>query len=104
MSLVLLVGHFALPFAGLMSRSVRRSRKLLAGWCVFLLAVHAADMYWLIMPSVAPETATPSVIDLLCLLGLGLIWLGALLRGLLKHQLLSTGDPHLGTSLAFHND
>lgn len=102
-SLLLLVGHFALPFAGLMSRSVRRSRNLLAGWCVFLLAVHAMDLYWLIMPSVAPETAIPSVIDLLCLLGVGLVWLGALLSRLLKHRLLSTGDPHLEQSLAFHN-
>ena len=102
-SMILLVGHFALPFAGLMSRSVRRSRSLLAGWCVFLLAVHAVDFYWLIMPSVSPETAIPSVTDLLCLLGVGLIWLGALLRGLLKHQLLNTGDPYFETSLAFHN-
>ena len=102
-SLVLLIGHFALPFAGLMSRSVRRNRRLLAGWCVFLLAVHAVDLYWLIMPSVSPGAATPAGVDLLCLLGVSLIWLGALLRGLLKHQLLSTGDPNLETSLAFHN-
>lgn len=102
-SLSLLIGHFALPFAGLMSRSVRRNKSLLAGWCVFLLTAHAVDLYWLIMPSVSPNAAPPSLIDLLCLLGVGLIWLGALLRGLLKHRLLSTGDPYLETSLAFHN-
>ena len=94
-SLSLLVAHFALPFAGLMSRGVRRSRTLLAGWCVFLLVFHAVDLYWLIMPSVSPETATPSWVDLLCLVGVTSIWVGVLLRALLKHNLLSTGDPNL---------
>ncbi len=102
-SLVLIVGHFALPFAGLMSRSVRRNRGLLAIWCGLMLLVHVVDLYWLIMPSVSAEAAGPSVLDIFCLLGVGLIWLAVLLRGLLSHSLLSTGDPHLNTSLAFHN-
>jgi len=102
-SLALVVGHFALPFAGLMSRSVRRNRNQLAVWCLFLLILHAVDLYWLIMPSESPTAAAPAIIDLLCMAGVCLLWLGFLLKRLLKTSLLSSGDPYLETSLAFHN-
>ncbi len=51
-SLALIVVHFVLPFLGLMSRHVKRLLPLFAFWLVWLLAAHALDLFWLIMPNV----------------------------------------------------
>ena len=102
-SLSLIFGHFALPFLCLMSRSLRRNKGYIAIWCVFLLVMHAVDLYWLVMPSVSPMNATPKLIDFLCVFGVLSLWLGITLRNLLSHRLLNTGDPRLPLSLAFHN-
>ena len=51
-SLVLVVVHFVLPFLGLMSRRAKRFLPLFAFWLVWLLAAHAFDLFWLIMPNV----------------------------------------------------
>jgi hypothetical protein len=50
-SLALIVIHFVLPFFGLMSRHVKRASVLLVFWLFWLLAAHAYDMFWLIMPN-----------------------------------------------------
>ena len=51
MSLALIVVHFVLPFLGLMSRHVKRLLPLFGFWSVWLLAAHAFDLFWLIMPN-----------------------------------------------------
>ena len=50
-SLALIVVHFVLPFVGLMSKHVKRRLPVLAFWLVWLLAAHAFDLFWLIMPN-----------------------------------------------------
>ncbi|MEO6776514.1 MAG: hypothetical protein ABI467_26450 [Kofleriaceae bacterium] len=47
---ILVIGHFALPFFTLLSRSLKRRATplaLVAGW---LLVMHYIDVYWLVMP------------------------------------------------------
>ena len=101
--LLLLFGHFLLPFCGLMSRSARRSRTTILGWSAFLLVMHAVDLYWLVIPNVSPESPAPGFSELACLVGVGLIWTAFTLRAFGRHRLLSSGDPYLDESLAFHN-
>ena len=50
-SLALIVVHFAIPFAGLMSRHAKRTLPVFAFWLVWVLAAHAFDLFWLIMPN-----------------------------------------------------
>jgi hypothetical protein len=50
-SLALIVVHFVLPFFGLMSRHVKRALPVFTFWLVWLLAAHAYDLFWLIMPN-----------------------------------------------------
>lgn len=102
-SLALLLGHFLIPFAGLMSRSVRRSRKALAAWSVFLLVMHLVDLFYLIIPSVSPNSAAPTLIDGCCVLAVAVFWLGITLRSMSSYRLVSKGDPFIEESLAFHN-
>src|SRR5690606_2697974 len=78
-ALVLIFGHFILPFFGLMSRHVRRRKLLLAAWGVWILAMHWVDIYWLVMPQVSPEGLTLGLIDVCCLLGIGGFYISSLI-------------------------
>jgi hypothetical protein len=98
----LLFGHFVFPFFGLLSRHVKRNRKGLAFFAIWMLTMVYLDMYWLVMPAVDHDPSFQAV-DLLCLIGL----LSALVAGVAyragKVNLLPTKDPRLGRSLAFEN-
>ncbi len=50
-SLALIVVQFVLPFFGLMSRHVKRTLPVFTFWLLWLLAAHAYDLFWLIMPN-----------------------------------------------------
>jgi hypothetical protein len=51
-SAVLAACHLFIPFAALLSRYAKRRRMLLAFCGVWLLAAHAMDLFWLVMPNV----------------------------------------------------
>jgi hypothetical protein len=50
-SAALLLCQFLIPFLGLMSRHAKRRPAVLAFWCVWILAAHLLDMFWLVMPN-----------------------------------------------------
>ncbi len=103
LGLVLIFGHFLLPFLGLVSRYAKRSHAMLRFWAAWLLVVHAADLYWVIMPELSPERIPLHAVDLLCLLGLIGLWIAALARVAGRHPLIPRGDPRLHDSLRFEN-
>ena len=49
-ALALVFGHFALPFALLLSRDLKRNFKLLASIAVFILFMRLVDLYWVVAP------------------------------------------------------
>ena len=106
-TLAILFGHLLLPFAGLMSRHVKRNRTALAFWAAWLLFFHWADVYWLVMPEFSTQSIWPSfgafVVDLGCLVGVGGIFLGSVIRLAAMHSLIPVRDPRLHESLAFEN-
>ena len=65
------VAHFALPFLILLSRAAKRSPALMAGLAAALLAVHALDVYWMVMPSVRPTAPSIAWSDPVALAVLG---------------------------------
>lgn len=73
----LIAFQFALPFAILLSRSAKRSPVLLGSVALAMLAVHVADVYWLVAPSVRPQGFSIAWGDPLALAALGLLWLFA---------------------------
>jgi hypothetical protein len=101
-SLVLLVGHFLLPFCGLMSRRAKRNPRVLAGWAAWLLVMHWVDLYWLAVPQAA-SGPTLSVLDILCLVGMAGLYGAVLLRIAAEGGLIPRRDPWLAESLAFRN-
>jgi len=101
-SALLLGAHFVLPFFGLMSRHVKRNKRSLAFWAVWILAIHYVDLYWLVYPNGQGDVPIGAV-DILCLVGvLGIFGAGAVWRAQ-RVNLIPTGDPRLADSLAFEN-
>ena len=102
-SLVLLLGHFLVPFFGLMSRHVKRHRLALQVGAVWLLIMHWLDLYWLIMPGTVGQPPQLCTLQLTCFLAVGGLFvagIAARARGVL---LVPIRDPRLGESLAFEN-
>ncbi len=98
-ALALVLGHFALPFALLLSRDLKRNFKLLAGIAVFILCMRYVDVYWLVAPDFSKGKFTVSWMDFTAPVALGGIWLWYFLSQLVKRPLLPLGDPHLEEAL-----
>ncbi len=102
-SIILIVGHFAIPFLGMMSRNVKRNPFHLLLWSIFLLLMCWVDLYWLIIPEVAPLNPAPGLIDLGCLIGVGGFFVFGAVKLSESFSVLAVKDPRLQESLAFHN-
>ena len=101
-SAMLLVCHFVMPFFGLMSRHVKRNKKTLAFWALWILAIHYVDLFWLIYPN--GDGGVPlGLVDVLCLVGVVSLFIGVSARRARGVNLVPTGDPRLADSLAFEN-
>ncbi len=100
-SLGLILFHFGIPFVGMMARHVKRTPELLAGWALYMLAMHAVDVFWLVMPAYSPDAVVVSPIDFLCLAGMGGLFLYGALSVAGGVRLLPLGDPRLKASVHF---
>ena len=103
-SMTLLFGHLLIPFAGLLSRHVKRNLTFLAFWAGWMLCMHYVDIYWLIAPEnmVGGWKVIPLPELSILLLVVGVV--GAyFVRTLTAAKLRPARDPRLAESLAFHN-
>lgn len=91
----LLLLHFAVPFALLLSRDLKRHPRRLAVVAVALLAMHWVELYWQAAPSLSPDGFTLGWIDLVAPLAIGGLWLGWFCRSLASRPVLAYNDPHL---------
>lgn len=103
MSLLLLFGHFVLPFILLIGRGVKRRRALLFGPALWVLAMHWIDLYWIVMPQASHGGLRFHLLDLTCLLGLGGLFTAAAVHRLRRSALIPEKDPRLAESLAFES-
>jgi hypothetical protein len=103
LSLLLVFGHFILPFFLLLSRHSKRTHlnrlKFGAGW---LLLMHVAEWYWLVLPNLKGEFSF-HWLDLSCLLTVGGFYLAFVFHRMTRHPLIPTGDPRLQRSIHFYN-
>ena len=102
-SLLLLFGHFLVPFLALMSRNVKRRKPLLVAGASWMLAMQWADVYWLVMPGKSPGVVPLSLMDAAVFLGIGGLFCAAAVRRLGAHALVPVKDPRLAESLGFEN-
>ena len=98
--LFLVVFHFMVPFLILLSRDVKRRARTVGMVALWILAVRALDLYWLVRPEF-PATGFPfHWLDVTLAVGLGGVWLGAFARQLKTRPLLPLGDPEVRQMLA----
>jgi hypothetical protein len=102
-SIVLAVGHFAVPFFFLMSRHIKRRPALLMAGAIWMLAIHYVDLFWLVKPSLHGQGPTFGVVDILLFLGMGGLFMAAFAWHLRRDALVPVKDPRLPESLAFEN-
>ncbi len=101
-TVLLVVTHFVIPFFYLILRKTKRNRGLYAIGCLWMLAVHWLDLFWLIKPAVGAGPV-PTLLDGLAFLGIGGLFLAALAWLMRKPATVPVGDPRLGESLSFEN-
>jgi hypothetical protein len=103
--LVLLFGHFVIPFVFLLPRSVKRNPRVLAFPAMWILLMHAVDMYWLVIPQARGAAAGIGVrpVDLTTFLGMGSLFVAAAVWRLQKAALIAERDPRITESLAFES-
>ncbi|WP_428938467.1 quinol:cytochrome C oxidoreductase [Fontivita pretiosa] len=104
-SLLLLAGHLLIPFAALLSRHVKRNKKALAFWAVWLLVFHWIDLFWIVMPEISPQHPRVyfGVMEIACFLGIGGIFAASTLRLAMRHAVRPVADPRLHEALVFQN-
>jgi hypothetical protein len=103
-TIALMIGHFVVPFAVLLSRHAKRSWVVLGFVSVWILAFHYVDLYWQVMPVLHPAQALPHWLDIAWLLVfVGVVMLGVL-YGLRTSALVPVRDPRLPLSLRFHQE
>ncbi len=98
--MLLIVFHFALPFALLLSRSLKRSARALAAVASLMLLMQLVDLFWLIGPDLVSHGHGPVPLrvhwmDLAAVLGLGGLFVLLFTRQLRGAALLPVGEPEL---------
>ncbi len=102
-SLLLMAGHFGVPFFYLMGRDVKRRGWTLAIGGTWLLAMHFVDLYWQVMPTLHPEGVRPSPLDVAAFIAVGGCFVAAAGWLMRRQALVPLRDPRLAESLAFEN-
>ncbi|HZQ07003.1 MAG TPA: hypothetical protein VFD70_10520 [Anaerolineae bacterium] len=97
--LAVLIGvlYFALPFALLIIREVKRHAWLLGLVTLILVITRWVEVYWLIEPAFEP-TLTLNVIAVVATMGMGGVWLALFARELGKRSLLAPSDKNLSAA------
>ena len=103
LSILLMAGHFGVPFFYLMGRAVKRRGSTLALGGVWLLTMHFLDLYWQVMPTLHPEGVRPSALDVAAFVAVGGCFVAAAGWLLRRQALVPLRDPRLAESLAFEN-
>lgn len=99
-ALSLVVLHFALPFALLLSRDIKRNPRLLGGLALGMLAMRWIDLFWQVEPAFHHGEFAFSWLYPAALLAVGGLWLAAFVAELKKRPLLPIHDPYLPEAIA----
>jgi hypothetical protein len=93
--IALIALHFALPFAVLLSRDMKRNARRLALVACGVIVMRAIDLFWLVSPAFESEGLRVHWLDLTTFVGVGGIWLTVFIWQLRARPLLPLHDPSL---------
>ncbi len=103
MSLLLLVGHFIVPFFVLLPQGAKRNLKLLAGMSIWIVFICYIDLYWMILPVFNKDGVHFHWLDFVCWLAVTSTYAFFFWWRLGKHSLIPEGDLRLEQSLTHIN-
>ncbi len=103
LSLVLIFGHFFIPFVILIFRWTKRNLPVLKLIAVWVLFMHYIDIYWIIMPNFHHHDFHFSWMDLSTFIAIGGVFLGLFWKRLKTQALVPVSDPALQKSFDFVN-
>lgn len=101
-SLAVIVLHFVLPYALLLSRDVKRSPGKLRMVAAWIVGMRAVDYYWHVAPEFQHEGLSVSLLDVALPLALGGIFLTLFVSRLGGRALLPVHDAGLEKALTHH--
>ncbi len=89
-ALIIILFHFALPFALLLSRERKRAGSRLIGLALLLLFMRLVDIYWYVVPNFAHERGHfyLSIWYIVAPIGIGGLWLALFFYNLRQRPLL----------------
>ncbi len=102
LSVFIIVGHFILPYALLLSRDLKKNAgklRLIAIWIIF---ARLADYYWHVAPEFHKDGFSVSLLDVAVPLALGGIFISLFVAQLRGRSLLPVNDPGLEKALTHH--
>ncbi len=100
-ALIIILFHFALPFALLLSRERKRAGSRLIGLAVFLMFMRVVDIYWYVVPNFAHEQGHfyLSIWYIVAPIGVGGLWLTYFFYNLRQRTLLPLYEPQIPSLL-----
>jgi hypothetical protein len=101
-SVFMIVGHFALPYALLLSRDVKRDFRRLRLIATWVLMARIVDYYWHVAPEFHHDKLTVGILDFATPIAIGGVFLALFAVNLRKYSLLPVNDPGLPKALAHH--
>ena len=102
LSIFIVVGHFMVPYALLLSRDLKRNYgklQIIAAWILF---ARIADYWWHVAPELHKDGLTISLLDVALPLVLGGIFISLFVAQLGGRSLLPVNDPALEKALHHH--
>lgn len=98
-SLVLVFGHFVIPFFVLFPMEIKKNMPVMMVMSTWILIMHWIDIYWLVMPTLHPHGIYFSWMDLTTMIGIGGIFIWRFLRINYSRPLVPVNDPRLESSI-----
>jgi hypothetical protein len=92
-ALLLVVFHFAVPFALLLSRNLKRNVGQLAMVASLLIAMRMVDIFWHVEPALHPHEFDLSWVHFAVIAGIGGLWMAYFFHNLRARPLLTLYAP-----------
>ena len=102
LSIFIVVGHFMVPYALLLSRDLKRNYGKLQIIAAWILVARVADYWWHVAPELQKDGLTISLLDVGLPLALGGIFITLFVAQLGGRSLLPVNDPALEKALHHH--
>lgn len=93
--------HFLLPFGILLSRNLKLQPRKLAVVAVYLLTIHAVDLYWLVWPAFSPGGPSFHWTIVTAFVGVGGISVAFALFRIRGKYTVPVKDPYIAESLRY---